>query len=74
LHSGYLDEDLVDQLHFGGGEDDPTRNMTKKEIYEQVIAKSKKAKYVMALRYNFMIFYLFIFIQQALFYFILRLI
>ena len=39
-----LDAQMVRELHFGGGEDDGKEQKSKKEVMEELIAKSKYFK------------------------------
>ncbi len=38
-----IDPSIVEQVHFGGGDDEPQHRSTK-EVYEEIIAKSKLAR------------------------------
>jgi len=38
---GNMNEEMVNRLNFGGGEDGDSKKKTRKEVFQEIIAKSK---------------------------------
>ena len=38
---GFLNEEMVEKLNFGGGEEEPSKKKTRKEVFEEIIEKSR---------------------------------